>query len=273
MMDQPSTTLANSAFWSELCGTSLARSIGVTDSSRESLHRFDDWYFGLYPYLARHIDLESIAGKRVLEVGLGYGSVAQLLAQSGAVYQGLDIAAGPVGMVNLRLRQAGLSGSAVRGDILSCPFPDASFDRVIAIGCYHHTGNLARAIDETYRVLRTGGRAMIMVYNAYSYRRWLRWPISTLSYLMWDKLGLGRARAATAMERKAYDADSTGSAAPETVFVSGAHIRRLASSWRSVEICRENIGGELILRFLPRNLLLRVAGPSVGLDLYCHLVK
>lgn len=272
-MNALSSARANSAFWSELCGTSLAHRIGVTDSSRESLRKFDDWYFGLYPYLARHVAFADVAGERVLEVGLGYGSVAQRLAAAGAVYHGLDIASGPVDMVNQRLYQAGLPGSAVRGDILSCPFPDASFDRVIAIGCYHHTGDLARAIDETHRVLRKGGRAMIMVYNAYSYRRWLRWPLSTASYFMWDKIAIGRPRHATAAERKAYDADSAGNAAPETIFVSVDHLRRLATSWRSIEIFRENIGGELFLRFVPRDLLLRAAGPLAGLDLYCHMVK
>lgn len=272
-MNALSPAQANSSFWSELCGTSLARRIGVTDSSPESLRKFDDWYFGLYPYLARHVAFADVAGERVLEVGLGYGSVAQRLAEAGAVYQGLDIASGPVAMVNQRLRQAALPGSAVQGNILSCPFPDGSFDRVIAIGCYHHTGDLPRAIAETHRVLRKGGRAMIMVYNAYSYRRWIRWPISTASYFMWDKTGLGRPRLATTAERKAYDADSAGNAAPETVFVSVDHLRRLAASWRSIEIFRENIGGESFLRFVPRALLLRAAGPFAGLDLYCHLVK
>ena len=39
-------------------------------------------------------------GKKVLEVGLGYGSVAQRIAENGAVYTGLDIAEGPVEMAD-----------------------------------------------------------------------------------------------------------------------------------------------------------------------------
>ncbi len=263
----------NAEFWDELCGTTLARSIGVTDSSPESLRRFDAWYFDFYPYLERHIPFSALAGKRVLEVGLGYGSVAQRLAERGALYQGLDISPGPAAMVNHRLRQMGLEGSARVGDVLSCPFDDASFDYVVAIGCYHHTGNLQRAIQETWRVLRPGGGAMIMVYNAYSYRRWIRWPGPTLSYFLWDKFGIGHAPRPGERERAAYDADSKGRAAPETVFVSAAHMRRMAADWRSVEIRRENIGGELVLSLIDRNRLLKSLGPRVGLDLYCRMVK
>jgi SAM-dependent methyltransferase len=263
----------NTEFWDELCGTALARSLGVTDSSPASLRRFDDWYFGFYPYLERHIPFSALSGKRVLEVGLGYGSVSQRLAERGAVYQGLDIAAGPVAMVNHRLRQKGLSGSAQQGTVLDCPFDDDSFDYVVAIGCYHHTGDLQRAIDETRRILKPAGGATIMVYSAYSYRRWLRWPGSTLSYFLWDKFRIGQAQRASERERAAYDANSSGAAAPETVFVSGSHIRRMSAGWSRVEIARENIGDEFPLSLFPRAMKSSLLAPWSGLDLYCRMVK
>jgi SAM-dependent methyltransferase len=263
----------NSAFWNELCGTTLARSLGVTDSSPTSLQRFDDWYFKFYPYLERHIPFSALSGRRVLEVGLGYGSVSQRLAERGAIYQGLDIASGPVEMVNHRLRQRGLAGGARQGSILNCPFGDESFDYVVAIGCYHHTGDLERAIRETRRVLRPGGGATIMVYSAYSYRRWIRWPGPTLSYFLWDKLKIGGPRRASDSERAAYDADSSGAAAPETVFVSASHIRRMAADWSRVDIIRENIGDEFPLSMLPRDIKLSILGPWSGLDLYCRMAK
>jgi SAM-dependent methyltransferase len=268
----PPLAEANSTFWAELCGTAQARSLGVVDSSPASLKKFDDWYFDFYPYLARHIRFDAVAGRRVLEVGLGYGTVAQRLAASGAEYHGLDISPGPVAMVNHRLRQAGLSGGARQGDVLSCPFEDGTFDRVVAIGCYHHTGDLARAIAETRRVLKPSGTAIIMVYNAYSYRRWVRWPSQTLAYLMWDKFGMGRPRDASADERAAYDANSEGAAAPETVFVSASFIRK-QPGWSRVQVFRENVGSEFVLRFVPRNYLLAGVGPLFGLDLYCHMTK
>ncbi len=125
----------NAAFWDELCGSHLAKSLGITDSSIESLKRFDDWYFDFYPYLFDHIPFSNMKGKKTLEIGLGYGTVSQRLAEAGADYIGLDIAKGPVSMVNQRLAQNHLPGAAVQGSILEPQLPVAIFDYVIAIGC------------------------------------------------------------------------------------------------------------------------------------------
>ncbi len=148
---------ANMAFWDELCGSALARRIGVTDSSPESLKRFDDWYMSYYPYLERHIPFETMSGARVLEIGLGYGTVAQRLMEHGADYNGLDIAANPVVMAQHRLRLLGKQGTVKQGSVLECPSA-TRFDWAITIGCLHHTGDMARAIAEVNRVLKPGGR-------------------------------------------------------------------------------------------------------------------
>src|ERR1700704_2730176 len=93
---------ANADFWSELCGSHLARTVGVDDASAGSLARFDQAYLDLYPYLQRYLPWHS--GERVLEIGLGYGTVGQLLAARGLDYHGLDISPGPVAMTQHRLQ-------------------------------------------------------------------------------------------------------------------------------------------------------------------------
>src|SRR5579862_4718273 len=122
---------ANIAYWDELCGSRLARSLGISDASAESLDKFDHWYFDFYPYLLEEIPVAEFAGRDVLEIGLGYGSLSQKIAQGGARYFGLDIAPGPVEMVRHRLHQTGLSGDVKQGSILDPPFPDDSFDRIV----------------------------------------------------------------------------------------------------------------------------------------------
>jgi len=264
---------ANAAYWNELCGTTLAKALGITDATPSSLEKFDDWYFAFYPYLLKHIRPEIRAGQRVLEVGLGYGSVGQKLALANVIYTGLDIAEGPARMMQQRLAQHGLGGEARVGNVLQSPFPNESFDAVVAIGCLHHTGNLHRALEELRRVLKTGGEAIVMVYSAYSYRRWVRWPLATLRYLLWDKLKIGRRPAAGESERAGYDESSDKRAAPATDFVSASELKRLAAQWTGVAVKRENIGTELLLGRLNRNFLLRILGPICGLDLYCTLRK
>jgi SAM-dependent methyltransferase len=260
---------ANAAFWDELCGSSFARALGITDRTAASLARFDRAYLDLYPYLLRHVPVHTMRGQSVLEIGLGYGTLSQQIAQAGANYTGLDIAAGPVDMVNHRLHMADLAGRAVQGSMLECPLPDASMDCVVSIGCFHHTGNQHRCIDETFRVLKPGGRAFIMVYNRFSYRQWARWPLATL------RSALGKHDDVVDSQRKAYDANAAGDGAPETVFTSIAELRAMMGRFSQVSVERENCD-HVSLRgrtLVPRGLLLGSLGRISGLDLYASATK
>ncbi len=280
MPDQASTRSRtdqnNSTFWNELCGTQLAKSLGIVDDSIASLKKFDDWYFDYYPYLTTHIPFDDVTGRQVLEVGLGYGSVAQRLAEAGADYVGLDIARGPVSMVEHRLRQNGLPGSARQGSILAAPFPDRSFDLVVAIGCLHHTGDLQRAIAECYRVLRPGGTLVMMVYYAYSYRRFVQARKETLAYLWYETIGhRGAVGASSSMDRAAYDSNQSGEAAPHTDWISIRSLKSYCRMFSSYRATLENIdNGVPFHRARPRKDLLKTSYPRwVGLDLYASARK
>jgi SAM-dependent methyltransferase len=260
---------ANADFWSELCGSHLARSVGVEDTSAESLARFDRAYLGLYPYLERYLPWR--AGERVLEMGLGYGTVGQLLAARGLDYHGLDISPGPVGMMQHRLQMLGVADAAERveqGSALAIPHPDQSFDVVVSIGCLHHTGDLAATIREVHRVLRPGGAAMVMVYARHSYRRTVMLPVMSLRSGLWRD----RRRREEAV-RASYDANAEGTAAPATEFSSTRDVRRMFSAFADVGIKRENID-DMILRLgpktlvIPRKAFLSNVARVVGSDLY-----
>lgn len=259
---------ANMAFWDELCGSALARRLGITDSSPESLRRFDEWYMDYYPYLTRHIPFDTMQGKAVLEIGLGYGTVAQRLMRADADYHGLDIAANPVAMARHRLQLLGKRGSVEQGSVLECPFRDNKFDWVITIGCLHHTGDLAGAIKEVHRVLKPGGQALLMVYNATSYRHWSKEPWATLRTAVVPKVA-----GTTESMRRAYDSNKEGEAAPETEFVTARQLRHLCRDFRECWIRKENIGADGWFKSTPRPVALRYFGPLLGLDLYCHVHK
>jgi SAM-dependent methyltransferase len=276
--DESSTLAArNASFWNELCGTSFAKALGVIDDSPGSLKRFDDWYFAFYPYLLIHIPFEDMQAKDVLEVGLGYGTVSQRIAEVGARYHGLDIAAGPVWMANHRLAQAGLYGQARQGSILKADFfSNSSFDFVVAIGCLHHTGDLQTALDECHRILRPGGKLFCMVYNAYSYRRFYQARRETIRYAFRELLGYrGVAEAPTSKERAAYDANAAGDAAPHTDFISRRSLRHLCRKFSSFSVQSENIdNGTPFEKSAPRRELLKTLWPRIcGLDLYATAGK
>lgn len=248
----------NAAFWDELCGTSLAQSIGIADRSPESLRRFDDAYMDLYPYLSAQLRPPREPGEPLLEIGLGYGTVSQRLAEAGFGYHGLDIAAGPVEVVQQRLRMLGVADPdqrVVQGSALEIPHPDGAFSHVVTIGCLHHTGDLPRAVSEVHRVLEPGGTAMVMLYNRHSFRQLV---------LRWRQRGELSVRAA-------YDANSGGEAAPATVFVTPRQVRQeLFAPFADVRIERHNFDG---MRLLPRRLTLPTVARVLGLDLYIHARK
>lgn len=260
----------NARFWNEPCGSHAAKSLGVTDASVKSLARFDEWYFRHYPYLSRRIPFEAVRGKDVLEVGLGYGTVAQRLAEAGCDYTGLDIAEGPVALVNHRIAQCGLKGSAQVGNILSPPFAPESFDYVIAIGCLHHTGNLSLAIEQCRKLLRPNGQLVFMVYYAYSYRRWWQHFQITGAYLLRELCGFrGVVGHASSTERAEYDTSTVGEAAPHTDFVSRKSLQALCANFRSFSGHLENIDNGMPFIYPERDRLLRTFIPALcGLDLY-----
>lgn len=266
----------NSEFWDEICGSHFAKVLGIKDHSLASLALYDNAYFSFYPYLLNHVPVESMRGQKVLEIGLGFGTLGLKIAQSGADYLGLDIAKKPVEMMNQRMKLYKLSGKAIQGNILNCSLPDQSVDCVVAIGCFHHTGNLSKCIDQTYRLLKPKGHAYLMLYNQYSYRRWLKWPREVFKALLHD-LGLASTTVNITQDQKAAcDTNQEGTAAPETVFSSISQLKNTFARFSSVSFSKENCDEPTqwpFRKFLNRKSLLPNLGKLFGLDIYIHAKK
>ena len=258
----------NATFWRELSGTQLARSIGIDEITSEALRRFDEAYFGLYPYLTQYLDDEPLAEKNVLEIGLGFGTLGQRLAERGAVYYGLDIADEPVSLMRLRLEQLDatipVTARVVQGSALDVPFGNAFFDYVYSIGCLHHTGSVSRGVAEIARILRPGGKAIVMLYNRRSFRQ--------LSRVQRERLRT-RARGTSFDERVRglYDVNQAGEAAPHTDYVSKRDVRQLFSDFTVVRVRARNFDNYALLRgrlVLKREWFLGTVDRLLGLDLY-----
>jgi len=247
----------NAEFWDELCGSALARQVGITDATPSSLSRFDAAYMSMYPYLRSYIPAR-LDGVEVLEIGLGYGTLSGELVGRGADYHGLDIAAGPVEMVRHRLRLAGRADPeqrVVQGSALDVPHADGSFDRVFTIGCLHHTGDIPRAVSEVHRVLRPGGVAVVMLYHANSLRQLARVRLPSLL----------RGRRSEEEVAGMYDTNARGQAAPHAEYVSRGDVRRIFAPFSETSIQARNFDST---RFLRREWLLGTVDRVLGLDLY-----
>lgn len=182
---------------------------------------------------------------------------------------GLDIAQGPVDGLNHRLAQCCLPGRAIQGSILSPPFGDESFDVVVAIGCYHHTGNLPLALANTAKLLRSHGRAVIMIYNAANYVRMIVDPMRTFHHLLHG--GIESAREEI---RGRFDKNADGQAAPETVLVSHGTFRKmLLKHFQMATVSIENAIAHRPFQFIPRGFMCATVGKIAGLDLYAVATK
>ena len=61
----------------------------------------------------------------------------------------------------------------VEGDAENLQFKDESFDIVFSIGVLHHTPDIGKGFGESYRVLKHGGEAWIIVYHRNSIFYWI----------------------------------------------------------------------------------------------------
>ena len=105
------------------------------------------------------LELEQIAGKRVLDIGCGNGQFSVFFAMYGAEVWGIDLADIGIATAN---KMAAANGVAERcrfmiGDATATDFPDDFFDYVVFTAALHHVVKYPGMREETWRVLRPGG--------------------------------------------------------------------------------------------------------------------
>lgn len=120
------------------------------------------------PFLKEAIQFSKYTGKKVLEIGCGIGVDALEWKLAGNDYVGMDYNFPSVKITRGRFADAGCDGVFTNGDAENLPFPDASFDLIYSFGVLHHTPGTQKAIDEVYRCLKPGGKAIIMLYYKWS---------------------------------------------------------------------------------------------------------
>ena len=119
--------------------------------------------------------LGPLAGQRVLDVGCGKGRFARVLKeeQPEAEIWGLDISE-----EMLRYVPEGIRTRA--GSMTELPFEDGFFDGAYATESLEHAVEIEKAVSEICRVVKPGGRIVIIDKNAEHWGRlatpeWERW--------------------------------------------------------------------------------------------------
>jgi SAM-dependent methyltransferase len=106
--------------------------------------------------------LAEIRPRRVLEVGCGWGELAEWVARE----TGADVCATDLSprMVELA-RERGLD--ARLADVQQLSFADGSFDAAVAAWMLYHVPDLDRGLSELARVLTPGGRLVVATNSAF----------------------------------------------------------------------------------------------------------
>lgn len=124
--------------------------------------RHDAWRRGIRGYFYRMYLREALkhveghAPLEVLEVGCGDG-----VSFDGAESPPVQIDVSPTRLQRVRAR----GGRLVCADAYDLPFGQASFELVLLVAVLEHTREPWRILREAHRVLRRGGRVIIVVPN------------------------------------------------------------------------------------------------------------
>ena len=129
-----------------------------------SLEAHDTGFRYLFYFMGVAKSLGLRPGDEVLDFGAGSCYVSELLNRFGYRTVALDIDPEvlAIGCERLTLDPRCHSERAkfVTGDGMRLPFREASFDGIICINALHHMLDYRATLDEMYRVLKAGGRAV-----------------------------------------------------------------------------------------------------------------
>lgn len=112
-------------------------------------------------------DLAPVPGDHVLDAGCGVGDVALRLAATwGCRVLGVDILGSCIDQARRRARRGGLAGQAEfrQASFDSLDIADGTFDGAYTLETLIHAPDPAAVLSELHRVLRPGGRIVLIEY-------------------------------------------------------------------------------------------------------------
>jgi ubiquinone/menaquinone biosynthesis C-methylase UbiE/DNA-binding transcriptional ArsR family regulator len=119
-----------------------------------------------------HLLLTLLPEIDIADLGAGEGTLSQLLARRARSVIAVDLSEKMVEFGSQLAREHGFSNLEYRlGDIEAPPIAPETIDLAILSQALHHAINPARAIHAAYRVLRPGGRILILDLLAHTFEQ------------------------------------------------------------------------------------------------------
>ncbi|MDD5757817.1 MAG: methyltransferase domain-containing protein [Desulfobulbaceae bacterium] len=243
---------------------------------KESALHTLDWYLEVEryrydkygPWMPEVMEFNQHSGEQVLEIGSGIGTDLSQFAINGAIVTDVDLAAGHLALAEENFRLRGLNGRFIQHDAENLPFEDNSFDVVYSNGVIHHIPNTKRVVEEIYRVLKPGGKAIVMVYALNSRHYWQKLVIDEgLKKNLLEESSMGEIMSSTVEISKK-------GAKPLVKVYTGKKLRTLFNDagFRGLDICKCQLTPEerpFLLRWMPLGL----AGKLMGWNLVIKGLK
>ncbi len=224
--------------------------------------------YGQYaPWMPKVMEFDRHRGEEVLEIGGGMGTDLAQFAQHGARVTDIDLSAGHLTLAKENFFVRGLEGRFIQHDAETLVFDDNTFDLVYSNGVLHHTPNTRRVVREIYRVLKPGGRAIVMVYaeNSLHYWRNVMWNIGLREGQLF------RHSMAELMSRTVERSDNAA-AHPLVKAYTRERLRNLFDGFTNISIVQRQLEARAVprsLRFLSSNAV----GAAMGWNLIIKAQK
>ncbi len=104
----------------------------------------------------------------LLDIGTGTGRMLELFAPRADTAIGIDRSSEMLRLARVKLQEAGIDGASLRqGDMYALPLGDRSVDSIILHQVLHYAQQPGAAIAEASRVLRGGGRLLVIDFAAH----------------------------------------------------------------------------------------------------------
>lgn len=151
----------------------------------------DDYYERIKPRLYQRICRELRAAKRILDIGCGSCELDRLLAeQNGRRIVGVDIS-------DTKFPEEEAHTGAIqcrKGDAGNLEFlKDGSMDTVVSVYALHEMKDVLKALKEAHRVLRRGGRVLIIDF-----------PKASLAQRLWNENYYTRSQVASMLRQGGF---------------------------------------------------------------------
>jgi 2-polyprenyl-3-methyl-5-hydroxy-6-metoxy-1,4-benzoquinol methylase len=125
----------------------------------------EDYVLRTGPWLKAWFEAQNFSGLSCLDIGPGSGIFSSMLARQGGQVTAMDLTETGVKLTRRTANYFNCNVDPVRGDAENNPFAGEVFDFIYSWGVLHHTQDMAAALKEAGRVLKPGGRGMMMVYH------------------------------------------------------------------------------------------------------------